>query len=483
MKLKNVKILRHFDANGFTLIGVLMLIVLITVLGVGILTVTGNSLKLSSNERTDQSTFYIAEAGIVETRKAMEITVQKAYKDAYEETKAEYNRLPIKEQAAFNFAAKLEGYYLSKVKTELSKLSPRHLNSFESTYRENNTLTKPVAKVNVKIDKETGEELNYKITSVGTIGNKERTVSQNLIVNLKVGNLGAPGTPGTPETPGTPGQGYPIEGLPENMAIIVKNDVELKNSATVVGNIGILKSGTGNIKKGNSATINGSLYKLESIPKLPQFPNPPDNIPTETWKVSNGGTLTIDIGGKDKEIVIDNLEIGNSGKIIIKGTGKLTLHVKNKLDFDNSAQFNVGSRSKNVEIFYSGKNKLDFKNSSMIYASIYAKEADIDIGNSAEIHGNILSGGNSFVLGNSGIVSPSLYFAPNAQFEIKNSGKVKGTIIGKSIIINNSGEVVYGEPQFDTWVPGTPSKPSTPGTPPTMAENPNLIKRENLIEN
>ena len=77
----------YLDANGFTLLGVLMILVLFSVLGVSLLAVTSNSLKLSGNERTDQSTFYIAEAGIVVTRKDIEDNCNWHTKYAYEKTR------------------------------------------------------------------------------------------------------------------------------------------------------------------------------------------------------------------------------------------------------------------------------------------------------------------------------------------------------------------------------------------------------------
>lgn len=534
MKLKKLKVVRLLDAKGFTLLSVLLLLIIVTVLGVSILTMTGNSLKLSTNERTDQSTFYIAEAGIVETRKAMDLTVQKAYKDAYEETKNEYNRLPIKEQETFDFATKLEGSYLNKVTTELSRLSPRQLSSFEPTYSENNTLTKPSAIVNVNIDKISGEELQYKITSVGTIGNKERSVSQKLTVNLNVGNLGAPGIPGIPESPGIPGHGAGGS-LPGDMAIIVRNKIKIL-SPLVTGNVATLSSGVESIEIGWNSTDNlsffvpsgsestalkkpqhlGSIPRISGIsfgeiPKLPIFPIPPtyhiresilekgsgsapplvlrENSHIKKLEISGSRTLEIDVGDTDKELVLDEFSILGDAQVILKGTGKLTLYVKNKFRVMTSR---FGSPNNNIEIFYSGNDALnssamDKKTQNIgghtkIYASIYAEKADVEIAGSTEIHGNILSGGTSFKVTGHGDVLPSLYFAPNAHFEVGGSGKVEGTIIGNSISVTGSGEVHFGKPQFNTWVPGIPSTPGTPGTPPTKSENPELTKTGPLIE-
>lgn len=548
MKLKSLKKAHHINAKGFTLLGVLMVLVLFSVLGGSILMVTSNSLKFSGNERTDQSTFYIAEAGIVVTRKDIEDKLQKAYEDAYQKTREdykkaqdEYYRRPLKDQTGFkfDFATTLENYYLAKVKIELPKSWIVKSDSkefkdrftFEKNYNEDDVLTDQIATVTIAREKETSDAFEYKITSVGTIGNKERTVKQKLIVNLKVGNLGDPGTPETPGTPGTPGQvGGLVEGLPDNTAIVVKNEIKIKSS-TVTGNIATLKQGSGSIvvdwgtpnisgsfyvpsgseksalkkpaEMGFSTKVNGA--KIGTIPNLPTFPSPPNynslsdiispgdgtsslkvqnNSSIGSLKVSGSHVLTLDIGDTDKELVLNNLEISGAAQIVIKGSGKLTLHVKNNFYVTGSGKFNVLSSNKNTEIFYSGNEVLgkNFGGGAEIYASIYAKTANVDISSSTKVNGNILSGGNSFIVRGEGSVGPSLYFAPNAHFEVRNSGKVTGTIIGNSISMEGEGLVKFGEPQYNAWVPGIPSTPSKPGTPPTKSDNPNLTKREPLIE-
>lgn len=533
--------------RGFTLLGVLMLVILITVLGVSILTVTSNSLRLSANERTDQSTFYIAESGIVVTRKDMEDKLQSAYELAYSKTKEDYKkaeeayyRRPLKEQTGFmfDFAGILENYYLNKVKTDLpnewivksDSASFKDRFKFEPNYSEDNIKTTPSATVTVTRVKESSVEMEYKIYSVGKIGNKKRTVSQKLIVNLDVGNLGDPGTPEIPGTPGTPGQGGGlVEGLPKDTAIIVKNEIKIKSS-TVIGNIATLKPGSGSIAiDWGTPSINGSFYvpsgseksalikpasmgfspkvngsMIGTIPALPPFPTPPNyrslgnytspgdgastlkvqnNASIGSLTVSGSHTLTIDIGDTDKELVLENLYISGSAKVNIIGAGKLTLHVKNDLHITGSGKFNVQS-NKNAELFYSGNEVLgkNFGGGVEIYASIYAQKASVDITSSTKVNGNILSGGTSFIVRGEGKVGTSLYFAPNAHFEVRNSGKLTGTIIGNSISMEGEGLVQYGDPQYNTWVPGIPSTPSTPGTPPTKSDNPNLTKRESLIE-
>ncbi|MGG2109972.1 PilX N-terminal domain-containing pilus assembly protein [Lysinibacillus pakistanensis] len=54
----------YFNERGYTFIIALLLIVLISVLGFSLITITSNTLKVTTHERADQSVFYIAEADL-----------------------------------------------------------------------------------------------------------------------------------------------------------------------------------------------------------------------------------------------------------------------------------------------------------------------------------------------------------------------------------------------------------------------------------
>lgn len=52
------------NERGYFFIFTLLLITLISVIGFGLMTITKNTLKITTHERTDQSVFYIAEADL-----------------------------------------------------------------------------------------------------------------------------------------------------------------------------------------------------------------------------------------------------------------------------------------------------------------------------------------------------------------------------------------------------------------------------------
>lgn len=481
MLKRQVNELLYTNKSGFTLVGVLMVLVVLTVLGLSIMSATSNFMKISAGERNDQSTFYIAEAGVTTIRKNIDDKVEAAYKAAYEETEQEYERLRKEEKATFDFENVFKNKFLAKVLASISETTTT-IHSFEDVLSETPEAIVSVSRLNANPPE-------YKIKSVGKIGNKKRTVSQKVSVvwSLEHKNTGG-------DTP-TPPLSYP-----SGMGIFVKENITL-NSAVITGNIGTLKSSSKSIVIGDGGVNirSGSFYvpsgyegnavqkpswmngvpvaigsEMGSFPVLPPFPTIPsgyDKIAGYTSSKTLGGDskttitlqnnasigaltvnashiLTIDVGDTNKELVLDSLELSGNAQIIIKGNGSLKLYVKDSLKYGGSAKFNAQSPNKNVQIYYAGSD-LKLNSDTRIYASLYAEKANIKIGGSDQIHGSIYSGGSSFIVEGGGNIQPSLYFAPNAHFDIRSSGKVTGVIIGKSINVSGMGEVHYLQPTND----------------------------------
>lgn len=147
--------------DGFTLLGVLMVLAIFSILGFSILAVTAGSVKLSDSERDDQSVFYIAEAGLVEKVAEIEGIVD----SAYEKVSDRYNRLTSKEKANFDF--EVEFY---KEVTEKILLGTTKLSAFESNFEENPEATVSISRIN------TENPPSYKVESEGKIGKSKRKV-------------------------------------------------------------------------------------------------------------------------------------------------------------------------------------------------------------------------------------------------------------------------------------------------------------------
>lgn len=216
--------------HGFTLVGVLMVLIVLSILGLSIMMITANSVKISAGERDDQSVYYIAEAGLVRGGMQLDDEVNNALKVALEKI-AENEKKELKDRES------PEDIFYEIIENTISpELS---FNNFEPHFN----VPSPHAEVTV-----TGDGKNYTIRSVGHIGKKKRTVSRNVQVLFD-----------------------------PNM--VLKPDVDKKrplNSCFALYTSGSIVTGSGTINgdiystkkiaiSNSGASINGSIYSTEDI--------------------------------------------------------------------------------------------------------------------------------------------------------------------------------------------------------------------------
>ena len=131
-----------------------MVLITFSILGFSIIAMASSSVKLSDNERDDQSVFYIAEAGLTVKIEEIEETVA----DVYSRTGTE---------AEFFYTLNSKIIEVSKPSTAI----------FEKTIHGK----EPKALITVE-ELNTGNPREYKVGSIGTIGDSSRSV--NAIIQL-----------------------------------------------------------------------------------------------------------------------------------------------------------------------------------------------------------------------------------------------------------------------------------------------------------
>ena len=144
------------NEKGMALAVVLMVVVVFSLLGIGLISVAATNIKLATVDRSNQSAYYIAEAGanykLAEMRKAVD--------DAY--------------TTANNVSAtQRESYFFSRVGANVSGHTSSTYTTFPQEYHSN-----PKAVVTM-----TGSGSDYTITSTGTVDGQTAVVKQNLSVN------------------------------------------------------------------------------------------------------------------------------------------------------------------------------------------------------------------------------------------------------------------------------------------------------------
>lgn len=464
------KMMRINNESGFTLVGVLAVFTIISVFGISLVMLSITSVKTSNTEHDDQSVFYIAEAGA----NYMVNEIEQEVYDIYDSN----NNLT--EEDFFN---------------KLSNTLSRKETTYDNFEKVNGEL--PIASISITPFTDE-KQRSYKVTSKGTIHDQERTVEKTITIDWPEEEESEEGIGDLPPfavfIKGGDNESYDLQ----NGATIIgdigiisdkKGGIQLQDDAKVIGNI-YVPDGNSNIIESEDYMDNIHIKTIDpsyTIPELPPFPNFPKgltklpdqeyihtewnktdliknnkllivNYMTDNYildmkedlefkeiKIKENNTLYIDTGNEDRAIVVKKLNIKN-GHIKLKGTGKLTLYVKDEINMDNASSINKNEDINRVNIFYEDDDELELDGDQVIYGSIYAKEAEIDLQDGAAIYGNVFSGGEEISLQGGSHASAQLILAPRAKVEIQDGGSVKGMIVSRKFEMEDGGSVTFDEP-------------------------------------
>ncbi len=418
------------------LVAVLMVFVVVSILGASMMGLAASNLKMSTGERNQQSTYYIAESGATYMMSEVTQKVQEAYTAATDRD---------------NFFDLVENKFIAN-----NYYAERNYTSFEKSFGD-----QPIATVRVEeVDADIGK---YKIISSGTINNKTRTVEQELnlrwsmqfpktavfvdstitvesgsaIINGSIGTNSIAEKAITLHDPGSiqigaeiivgpyaPEQGknvvYPsysnIKVLDEEIPLELKEfketptlaypdlvriyrganflDIQVKNN-----------NGDLTINQGDISTLNMS-----------------DVMVLRNLTISDKNTLNINIAeNKNVELYVKNLDV--SGTLNIIGNGKLSIYVDENLTFHNGIINEVAANRDKLSIYVGESNTSPPKvisassNPTGINCSIFAEDATFDF-TGGTFRGKFVTGGSITIGGNNviegAIVADSLHLKGNS---------------------------------------------------------------------
>lgn len=512
--------MRKQSENGYSLLIVLMVLLVLSVLTLSILGLTIKHHTFSKQEVNDRSAFYIAEAGLNYTIKDIE-RISKIELLNY----APSDKISIENQ---------KKKYLEAVKKAVSNV-PAYPYRFEK--HGNSTPS-----VDIQTNKNEFPD-KIKVTSVGKIGTKERTLTQYVTIKYAYLNEGGEsGGEGETHPPVIP----PIFNYPEKTAVFVNGNIDLSGGAEISGNVGTNKAASHTITLSGGINIRGTIYvpvgyENKAIDKpssmnigkplgladnvkfdLPDFPVYPvlpfmnnkviykdgnqkevikggslyiDNYISDGFRleldkdyqfneirVEQNNNLEINVGNQDKTLVVNHLNVLN-GNIKIIGTGNLTIMVKSKTSMGSGSVVNTSKDTKRLKIFLDNKssipNELSLSGAQKIYGSLYAKNTNVHITGGGGFQGNILTGGKKVEISGGGSALYTLINAPYADVVLTGGGSVKGTILGKSLTMSGGAKVEYGEFDIDPGEFYPPVDPQFPVYKPVVSD---VIKVDKIIE-
>jgi len=294
-----------------------------------------------------------------------------------------------------------------------------------------------------------------------------------------------------------------------DLALFTYNSINMgsKGSSRIVGDVGINSTTNGSVYFPWSAMIEGHLFigpngdpsqvvkgaqskpweknvtlGTTNLPVLRTYPAPV--FPTEPTGLTNRGsltlqgstngtisedgyytkitvqnntTLTIDVpNGTERKIMVDELYMPQ-GNIILNGTGKLTLYVKNKFTYTNGSKINYGVDGNGdptkVTIYYNGSNTFSTAGDTKINGTVFVNNADMVIGNSGAIKGNIITGGNNVSISGDGSAMVGVLYASNANVSLTNSGRINGAVIAKNFNASGNSRIYYTSSNSSITIP------------------------------
>lgn len=452
--------------QGYSLVIALFTIVLLSILSLSIFTVSGNSLKTSTNERMDQAIYYIAEAGAVETKQKLIKDIDMAISIAERLYKNELKNNKNNPRA-FQF-------FLKEQLNDNVKFNYEDITNFKEHFSK-----QPAAYIHIERE-DLGNKIIYRIISEGKIDKNStniRKVSQEIVVDLD-------SYPPPPSTVGSYSvysrnkisyayydiknnvkaklasatqkyvsvNGYsssPIEITydPTNFDKLINNDYKeilvfptqtFEDAKYYPSNSNLISNN--NLDGGDWNKYNNKTLILE------------DNLKINKFSLTNGGlTFNIDVGNSDKILYVNSLLV--NGYLNIIGSGNLTIYVKDKITFGNTF-INQGASPDKLNIYYAGNESLNFTNNLYSNANFFIKKADILYSGGGGMQGGIYSNGiGTFTLGG-GIVNEEFsLILPNYDINLTN-GLVKGNILANNLSLSGGARI-----ESTKYLGGTIGKP------------------------
>ena len=463
-----IKHLRE-DEKGSGLVLTLMVLLVLSVLGVSIGTLTLGSYRLSAANRDDTSAYYVAEAAAV----AAYDEIQRSVLNAYESNAT-------------------EGSFYNQVSSIVTSKNGQSAVAFGEQFG-----TEPTATIRTEKASGTDPQI-YTIYSTGNVDGKERTVTKQITVEWFEKNTG--------------GGGLPM--LPDDAALLTQGKVEISNG-TLQGDIytnsvepkSFIISGNptfslATLFHSNNITTDelldypswyGAQNKLPNLeprdeewdfgayPELlnqVSAPNLTEKLPvkkigTHMVQDENGNlnitnsqakdyelklesdvyipkivsnsnrSFTINTGGADRTILVDTLEVG--GDIHLSGAGKLTIVVKNAFTIKTGGiSINESGTPSKLTLVYLGNSALDLENIKQISGHMIVKSAGVEAKNTS-IKGVFLTGGSSVALSGGNADSKMMLIAPNAAVSLAGSYSINGTVIAKTFKMEGGTSLKYAD--------------------------------------
>lgn len=444
------------NEHGYSLLIAIFALALFSILGMGILTISANTLKTSTNERVDQSVYYIAEGALVETKKKLLNDIEGTLKNSTEIANLKEDFIDGKIDLD-TFYTEINDIFFIKIQNEIIPKYNGLIKDFEDSFG-NETFADINVIGTLSIEPTTNKEiLTIQINSEGNIDNKQRNVSQKITIpglNVKKEEESKEIEVTTIETV-VVGQKKIvtkkeiIEPIKIPFTIQALDSFSTGNGAntSIEGCVVFSKNTTVSDQKNKAekcpSNINGLNFADLNYPK-------PSNEDMNDWQseYSSGAKLVlennlniptlnspskdfeINVGDKNIIIVVDKLDFSNIENFKVVGNGSLSIYVNSEVIFNK--QSTIGNVNK-FNLFYYGEKNISFPNHLSFKGNMYVSQTNISVNAGTNFEGNIIAP-NSTVnlnLGNKEVLAGSV-IAKNVNAQGGHISQVPNNTIGVS---------------------------------------------------
>src|SRR5690554_591546 len=453
------------NQEGSVFIVTLMILAVLSILGSAVLSTTFSNNKMAIYDSEFQSVYYVAEAGVRHVGSNITDSIEDIYMES--ESKDDYFR-------------RIEDYIIDSIA------------SFNTGDFSEVRGSQPDVEILLQDVESTDDSRIYTLISTGDIDGISRQVVQKIEVKYSKSNEiladmavfadgeinleGSGKIIGDVGTNLTSANAISIEGGGGGNGVRIQGDCYFPEGADEDAlNVAHW------ITKPNMKTTPKRNYQLPDFPEFPSFskldPLPIEKYGNTYYLIDNQGNITVEEWGdgyvlelnrnayipkinvnsnknltikvnRDIELVVDDISI--SGSIDIIGSGKVKLYVKNTINLRNGT-LNKKSQGETenqaieqLTIYYKGTEKLTVRSDLKVYASVYAKTAKVTLTAGSGYMGHIFTGSTEpLELSGDTDAHSRIICAPFAPVLCTASGKVKGSIICKSIEVSGAGEIEF----------------------------------------
>lgn len=374
------------NEKGYSLFLTLLTIMLIAVLGISLITIATNAMSFSISERGNQSSFYIAEAGLTSKRAEVQLLVEEAFMQTHEQFEALSSP---QEKASFDFEQKYFTNVQSKLQSQIMQVDNRNYDPQQGEIPESEAVVSLVST----------EPLVYNVQSTGMVPLSSGRTQEKVLNQLMEVKLNVPYETVSNQVGGekvtkikacfslyTTGDLYhstnslkgPI--YVSGTTYIERGGAFIDGNIYSVGDIRITGGGsgingdaytTGKVTLKNNSKVNGQIFESVNInqvqnecvqekPELPNlegmFPSPPMNALQTAY--NQNGDLLVNSG----VLSLDNWKLDNSTWVLSEDIYLKRLHIPSSRTL--TIDLNNQDRTLYVDEWDISNGFIDLKNAS-----------------------------------------------------------------------------------------------------------------------